>query len=273
VWLDDAGASPTVFLYDIASATQMPISTTAGTKLQPRVSGNFVVWANNAGGGNGYDVYLYDIAAGREELLVGGPGDQVLASIDGSRIVYTSNANGFQEVFMYTLPQTPPPAPLPLGCDPAKTDPVGSSVTMTRTSNAPVFTFGHFDSKPKTDYFVCVDNGLSNGTQETAHFVFAADGTVDLTPADFQPTSSPPRHVAAKLKLFSCGGGDGDDDGDDHADDDDGDGDNDDHDHEHCSRHHHRHHHHKKHCRHEWAASLFGAEVPATVTVTIRVAK
>jgi hypothetical protein len=131
---------------------------------------------------------------------------------------------------------------------------------MTRNGHKAVFANGSFASVAGKTYYVCVDNGLASGAQRTAHFLLAADGSVVLTPADFKPNANPPQFVAAALSFDDqCHGhGDGDDSGDD------GDGKHDGHGHEH-------------HCgcsgQHLWSASLFGAETPATVSVSIRQSK
>jgi beta propeller repeat protein len=258
VWISDAGGTDTVWLYDLATGLGSAITSATSHKIRPRVSGSYVVWADDRNGN--FDIYLYDIAAAQEQLLVGGSGDQVLADVDGNRIVYTSNDSGFEQVYLYTVAAIipPPPPDLPFGCDPSKTDLVGSSTAMHRSGHKPAYAWGSFASTAGKDYYVCVDNGKSDGSERTAHFLFAADGSIALTPADFKPNADPPRHVAGKLTL-SCSD-EADDDDDNGACGHDG----------HCASHSH---HHRSSCTNVWGAAMFGAETPASATVSIRVAK
>lgn len=264
-WVDDNGAAaPTgtdqIMLYDVVTKTTRQLTTVASHKIQPRLSGSRLVWTDDRAGN--LDVYCYDLAAGSEEVLIGGPGDQMLADIDGARVVYTSNESGFESVYLFTISDPPPPPPpvYPPGCDPALTDLVGSTVTMTKPAHKPVFAGASFATTSGKQYYVCVEDGLADGSQRSAHVIFAADGEVVLKPSDFKPASNPPRYVAAKLKLDSeChGGDDGEcDDDDDCHDECDGEG----------------HHHHVCSSKHHWGAALYGAETPAQIKVSIRVHK
>ncbi|HZS37832.1 MAG TPA: hypothetical protein VFF06_13435, partial [Polyangia bacterium] len=217
-------------------------------------------WTDDRNGN--LDVYMYDLATGTEDVLIGGAGDQMLADIDGANVVYTSNETGFESVYLFTISAPPPPPPpqYPPGCDPALTDLVGATTTMSKPGHQPVFAGGTFSATAGKQYFVCVENGLADGSKRTAHFIFADDGHVELTPADFKPNANPPRWVAAQLTLGH--NGEGDDDDDEH-----GQGchdacDHDGHHHQVCTT-----------STHYWGAALFGAETPAQTKVSIRVHK
>jgi beta propeller repeat protein len=273
VYVAHVGGSDQIFAYDLDTGVTRQLTTATSGKVLPRISGSRVVWADDRSGN--LDLYSYDLSANREEAVVVGPGDQFLSDIDGNRIVYTSNASGFEEVYLFTISSAPPPS-LPFGCDPTKTDPVGPSVKMSDTARHAVFASQPFKTTSDKQYYACVDNGLGDGSERTAHFLFGVDGRVLLTPADFKPNANPPRHVA--VALFERGHNhdcnrDQDDDGREPWE-----NDADDQGHGHgggqgpqggqggdkagcgCDD-------------HVWGAALFGPHPPLTVTVTIRVAK
>jgi beta propeller repeat protein len=197
VWVAGGSGGDQIWSYDLTSGTAHQLTTVSSHKIEPRISGSRVVWADDRSGN--LDVYTYDLAAGVEDLMVGGPGDQLLSDIDGNRVVYTDNASGFQQIYLFTIAAAPPPPPVPLGCDPAKTNPVDGPYTMTRTTNKTVFTSHSFLSSPGKNYYVCVQNGLADGSERTAQFIFVADGQLILNPSDFKPNNDPPAYVAAQL--------------------------------------------------------------------------
>jgi beta propeller repeat protein len=273
VYVAHVGGSDQVFAYDLDTGAIRQLTTAVSTKVLPRISGSRVVWADDRNGN--LDLYSYDLAANREEAVVVGPGDQFLSDIDGNRIVYTSNASGFEEVYLFTISAPPPPS-LPFGCDPAKTDAVGPSVKMHTTAKA-VFASQSFTTTSDKQYYVCVDNGLADGSERTAHFLFGVDGRVLLTPADFKPNANPPRHVAAPLfergHNHDCEGDQGDDGREPWEDDD---HDSQGHGHGGDQGGHQGQGQGKTGCGcddHVWGAALFGPRPPLTATVTIRVAK
>jgi beta propeller repeat protein len=238
VWVDTvATGNDQIWIYNTTTRTTRQLTSAVSNKLQPRISGTRVVWSDDRGGD--FDVYTYDLAAGVEDKLAGGAGDQMLADMDGNRVVFTSNATGFEQVYLFTLSAPPPPPPppnLPFGCDPSKTDLVDSAVTLTRTSQNVVSATRMFATKAGKSYFVCVDNGLPSGAERTAQLLFSVDNKVILTPADFKPNSNPPQWVSQPILT---GMGHGPLPGNLHA----------------------------------WSSALFGVNVPATVTVSIRVQK
>ena len=244
VWVDDAGGTDQIWSYDLTSGLAEQLTTAVSHKVQPRISGTRVVWADDRAGN--LDIYSYDLSTHTEAALVSGPGDQMLSDIDGNRVVYTSNASGFESVYLFTItPSSPPPTDLPLGCDPAHTDAV-SAITLTRTGSLPVYGSRSYTAVDGKSYYLCVDNGLADGSERTAQLIATNDGRVALTPADFHPVADPPRQVATQIFLEDNGRGDGP-------------------------------HGHGAHggatMQHLFTAALFGLNSPEAVTVTLRVAK
>jgi beta propeller repeat protein len=240
VWIEQGAAGDQLFTYNLITGALQQITTVASAKNQPRISGEWIVWTDGRGGD--FDLYAYNLSTGVESPLVTGPGDQALSDIDGNRVVYTDNSAGFEQVYMFTIGATPPPPPppppdLPFGCDPAHTDLVSGPVTLTRTTRRPVFGEGSFETVSGRDYYVCVENGLPDKSQRTSQFLFSVDGAVALSPAEFKPNDNPPHFVAAKL--FADNG----------------------------------HHSKRDGIPHDWNASLYGAQIPTTVSITVRASK
>jgi len=203
-----------------------------------RISGDRVVWADDRNGS--WDVFTYNLTTSTEELLIGGAFDQMSVDIDGGRVVYTDNTSGFESVWLYTINMPPPPvADKPFGCDPAKTDLADAPVTLQRTNKlSPVTATRTFTPVPNKQYYVCVENGTAAGAGRTDQLILVVDNDVMLTPRDFKPSNDPPRSVATSIL-----------DGKGHG---------------------------KKPLpgsKHTWSVSLFGNVVPATVTLSLRIAK
>jgi len=197
VWVETiAPGNDQIVAWNAATNAQRTLTTVASNKVQPRISGNQVVWADDRAGN--LDIRSYDLATNVEDVLVDGPGDQMLSALDGNRVVYTSNQTGFEQIYLFTT-TAPPPSDLPPGCDPALTDLVGASTHVTKVGRKPEVERGQFDAVKGRRYFLCVENGLPNGTQRTFQVVAAADQRIVLTPANFRPHNDPPRWVAARL--------------------------------------------------------------------------
>lgn len=111
VWLEFSGElfiPNVVAAVNVESGVKQLLSSTSSEKIQPRISGARVVWADNRSGD--FDLWSYDLASGVEEVLVDGIGEQVLADIDGDRVVYSSNERGFEEIYLFEIS---PPANAP----------------------------------------------------------------------------------------------------------------------------------------------------------------
>ena len=227
-----------IYAYDLATKTTTQLTTATSTKVLPRISGSRIVWSDDRAGN--LDLYTYDLSTHTESPLVSGAGDQYLSDIDGDHVVYTDNASGFEQVFMYTFPDPPPPPTLPEGCDPGRTNLVGSAVVMNKNGHRPVYTHGSFSADPNKTYWVCVENGQPDGSLRTTQFSFEVGEREVLNPSDFKPTDNPPRYVAAEIASKHRGRGHElcDDNGDAY-----------------------------------WEAALFGRYTPSRVTVSIRVSK
>jgi beta propeller repeat protein len=199
VWVETvAPGNDRVMARNMLTGLDHVLTTVASNKMQPRVSRGRVVWADDRAGN--MDLYSYTLATSTEEVMVDGAGDQMLSDIDGNRVVYTSNETGFEQIYLFTI-AAPPPSELPVGCDPALTDLVGTPVTIIKNSSKPVIGKGSFVTVPPKRYYMCVENGLPDGSRRSSNVVATVDGVVVLTNNEFRPANNPPRWVAAALNI------------------------------------------------------------------------
>jgi len=235
VWVDTSsgpGSSDQIWTYDLTTGASHQLTTATSHKIQPRISGTRVVWADDRNGN--LDVYLYDLSTGVEDLMAGGTGDQMLSDIDGAHVVYTSNETGFEQVYLFTISTPPPPPPsVPFGCDPTKTDAADPAVVLARPTQKTSFTSQAFTTLPNRDYYLCVQNGLSDGTKKTDQMLAVVDGQLVINPSDLKPNSNPPGWIAPKILDGKKGKG----------------------------------------TSHSWTATLYGNRWPSQLTLQVRVAK
>jgi hypothetical protein len=145
-------------------------------------------------------VFAYDLSTGVEDLLAGGPGGQTVGDISGDRAVYSdTTANGGSGgVFLFTF-KSGSSSGLPLGCDPALTDLVDGPTTLAMNTMRAVYARGTFDTIAGRNYYLCIENGLPDGSRRAKNVIAAVDGAIVITPSDFQPHTNPPRYVATQL--------------------------------------------------------------------------
>jgi beta propeller repeat protein len=238
VWVETTNTGDQILAFDISSKTLKTLTTTASHKLMPRISGDRVVWADDRNGN--WDVYTYSLTTSVEELLVGGAFDQMSVDIDANHVVYTDNTSGFESVWLYSITGSTTTAnDKPVGCDPNKTDLADAAVTLQRTNKSQTVSASRtFSPVTGKQYYICVENGTPTGAAKTAQLMLVVDNDVALSPSDFKPNNDPPHYVATTIL--------------------DGKG-------------------HGKTAlpgtKHTWSASLYGNLVPATVTISLRVAK
>jgi beta propeller repeat protein len=199
VWVETlAPGHDRVMARNMVTGADQVLSSVVSSKMQPRVSRGRVVWADDRAGN--MDIWSYNLVTSTEEVVVDGAGDQMLSDIDRNRVVYTSNETGFEQIYMFTI-AAPPPSELPVGCDPALTDLVGTPTVIIKNSSKPVTRTGSFLSAPPKRYYMCVENGLPDGSRRSSNVVASVDGVVVLTNNEFRPANNPPRWVAAPLNI------------------------------------------------------------------------
>lgn len=196
---DGAGAQQ-IFLYRLSTGAVRALTTAASNKSMPRISGTRVVWTDDRNGDA--DVFSYDLASGVEALLAGGAGLQTTGDISGNRIVYgqTDAQNNNGAVFLYTLAGITL-SDVPAGCDPGKTTLADGPLRVTQSGRRAAYGSHLTNTQPGKSYFVCVENGLPDGSQRSSSVIVAADGALALMPSDFAPSSRPPHWVSAPLSF------------------------------------------------------------------------
>jgi beta propeller repeat protein len=232
VWVDTSSGADQIWTYSISTGATRQLTNSAGHKLQPRISGTRIVWADDRNGN--LDIYSYDLSTGIEDMMVGGPGDQMLSDIDGTHVVYTSNDTGFQQIYLFSIATPPPPPPsLPFGCDPSKTDPADVAIVLARPTAKTAFTSRSFNVAQNRDYYLCVQNGIADGSKKTDQMLAVVDGQLVINPSDLKPNNNPPSWVAAKVVDGTT----------------------------------------KSATAHSWTVTVYGNRVPSQVTIQPRVAK
>ena len=250
VWIEEDNGAQQLWITSLVANTKRQLTTVASTKIQPRISGTRIVWADNRSGN--LDIYGYDLSANQEELVVGGAGDQMLSDIDGDPRGLHLEREWVRVGLPVHLRRAAPPAAAP---SPAAEHPaarVRSEQDHPGREPGQNHAFGTaararirlVPGLGREGLLSCVENGLPNGSQRTAHLLATVDWSVALSPANFMPESQPPHYVATRIleghpHFWWFGRGHDND----------------------LQR------------FHRWAAMLFGAERSATVTISVRVAK
>jgi TolB protein len=196
----DTSGNDQIYLYGLTSGIRRALTSAHSAKSTPRISGTRIIWTDGRNGTD--DVFAYDLSTGVEDLLAGGPGGQTVGDISGDRAVYNSSTanGGTGGVFLFTF-KSGTSSGLPLGCDPALTDIVDGPTTMTMNTTRPVYARGTFDSITGRNYYLCIENGLPDGSRRAKNVITAVDGAIVITPSDFQPHANPPRYVATPLSF------------------------------------------------------------------------
>jgi beta propeller repeat protein len=207
----DSAGNNQIMLYNLATLVTTTLTTAASHKTTPRISGNRIVWSDDRNG-EGSDVYVYDLSTNSETLLAFGPNDESAPDVDGGRIVYTgTDGNGNPYVYLYTYPGTTvnsapvttPVTILPIGCDPSLTDLADGPMVLTETGTATISASRSFKSVASKTYYMCVVNGLSDGTERSSHVMGTVDGSIVLTPTNLGAAASPVAYAAVTVLVTS----------------------------------------------------------------------
>jgi beta propeller repeat protein len=77
------------------------ITTSSAGGMNPAISGNYIVWADDRNGN--FDVYLYDLATNTERQITANPAQHYFPAISGNYIVWADDRNGNFDVYLYDL--------------------------------------------------------------------------------------------------------------------------------------------------------------------------
>lgn len=103
-----------IYLYNLSTSTETPITTDGQEKQQVRICGDFVIWCQSVASVR--SVFVYEISTGQTQCLnPGGSFDQELPAIDGNRVIWTDHRDvQNQHIWMAELTGTQnPPTPQP----------------------------------------------------------------------------------------------------------------------------------------------------------------
>jgi beta propeller repeat protein len=195
-----------IFVYDDVAHASTMLTHAVSKKDGVRISGSHVVWSDDRNG-TGYDLYGYDLSTGIEDRIAGGPNDQSLAGIDGSRVAFTSvdaNNNPGVYVFTYATPSSKPIAPVV--CNDDQSVLVDGPYSLTYSGGRFPVSFSRpnsFTTQAGYVYYVCITNGLSDGTLQATNGTVTVDGKAQVSTSDFAPDASgnPPPRIATQISF------------------------------------------------------------------------
>jgi len=90
-----------VYVYDLDTKTEIPITSQSSQKSCFSGSGNKIVWCDMRNGN--LDFYIYDINTGKESSITPGSSQIYSVSISGNKIVWYDRRNGNSDVYVYDL--------------------------------------------------------------------------------------------------------------------------------------------------------------------------
>jgi beta propeller repeat protein len=103
--------NPDIYLYNIDTGVEIPITTHPADQRYPLVSGNTVIWWDCRNGSTlaftgctNWDIYSYDITSGVETQITSSPVTEYTQDIDGNYVAYVRDwGNGQEDIFLYNL--------------------------------------------------------------------------------------------------------------------------------------------------------------------------
>ncbi len=100
VYQDDRNGNYDIYMYDLSTKIETPISTKPFNQRIPSIYGNVVVWRDERNGN--YDIYMYDIPT-RIEKRITSDNDGLFPDIYGNKIVYYDIRNGDWDIYLYDI--------------------------------------------------------------------------------------------------------------------------------------------------------------------------
>lgn len=101
VWSDNRNGNWDIYMYNLNSESEIPLTFNSQNQDQPKVFGNYVIW-RDARNGN-YDIYMYDIITGQEMQITYDYSNQTSPSIYASWIVWEDDRNGNSDIYIYEI--------------------------------------------------------------------------------------------------------------------------------------------------------------------------
>ncbi len=94
-------SNPDIYMKDLSTGIEQPVTTDPADQYRPAVSGNRVVWMDYRNGN--WDVYMKDISTGVETQLTNDMANQSWPDIDGDLVVWKDARNGGEDIFRMHL--------------------------------------------------------------------------------------------------------------------------------------------------------------------------
>jgi len=114
VWI--AREMSDIYIYDIATSTEIKIPTTESGKADPAIYGDRIVWVDTRNGGTeNTDIYMYDLSTFKETQISSNNSQELSPEIYGNRIVWVDTHNWYprSDIYMCTI-SGKSPAPISL---------------------------------------------------------------------------------------------------------------------------------------------------------------
>jgi beta propeller repeat protein len=101
VWADNRNGNWDLYVYDLTTEMEYPLTLNLFNQEQPRIYGNYIVWMDDRNGN--YDIYMLDPMTDKEVQITDEPADQTWPAIYGPWIVWEDYRNGNADIFLYDI--------------------------------------------------------------------------------------------------------------------------------------------------------------------------
>jgi len=101
VWIDYRNGNPDVYLHDLATGQERPITADPGSQYAATIRGDRIAWEDHRSGNA--RIHLYDLLTGQERQLTAGPGNQLFPTIFDDWIAYEDDRSGNSNVYLFDL--------------------------------------------------------------------------------------------------------------------------------------------------------------------------
>ncbi|UCH88780.1 MAG: hypothetical protein JSV49_11140 [Thermoplasmata archaeon] len=101
VWADDRIGNWDIYMYDLLTNIEIPLTEDPGNQDQPRIYGENIVWRDDRNGN--YDIYMYNTVSTVESQLTTNTAHQSSPVISGTYVIWEDYRNGNIDLFLFDL--------------------------------------------------------------------------------------------------------------------------------------------------------------------------
>jgi beta propeller repeat protein len=101
VWEDNRNGNWDIYLYNVSTSVEHPITDDGSEQINPAISGNHIVWQDYRNGNS--EIYLYDILTAKEYRITYNSSNSENPSISGNLIVWQDDQNGEWDIYLYNI--------------------------------------------------------------------------------------------------------------------------------------------------------------------------